>query len=1042
MQANVYKDVSDDTRQSRSLFRTLAFRIGLGLSLFVLVIFLSTLYVTQTKSREVLLEQAEKINQGVARAITLKLQERLAKTEALTRSLANLGANLEKRPETFKQVIPKMLAHTGMDDLIAGGGIWPEPKAFDGVSERRSFFWGKNSVGELEYYNDYNDPDGLGYHREEWYVPAKYLPQGGVYWSKSYIDPYSLEPMVTCSVPIVIEGTFAGVATVDLRLSGLSQFMSEQVKVTGGYAFAIDRNGRLLSKPLAPGWAAISQQLAAEGEFPTMEDLRLIEPMLTPFNDYLNRVDQIYWEQSQRVDEQRHVDMAEAIAQGSYQVDAAEASVIAKLLLTQTGPLFSESFDLERDIFAAESTSMTVLGLPYTGWKVLVAMPSRYSLEAVNAISQNILGLLFLMLFLSAVFFVLFFHRTFVQPINALSIQIRSLVKRKDYETRLAFDRGDELGELAYWFNVRTEQLRVALQKLTRQNKTLEETRAFAESANRSKSIFLASMSHEIRTPMNAIIGMSEVLSRANLDRESAEYLGVIKNASQGLLSLVNDIMDFSKVEAGKLDLESLVFDLRDMLDDCADLLAFQASAKNIEFVYYVSPSVPARLRGDPTRLRQVILNLGGNAVKFTNEGFVELWVDGVLEESADRGSEQFILQVRIEDSGIGIPEEKRAQLFQPFKQADSSTTREYGGTGLGLAISMRLAELMSGSIELDSDVSKGTEFRFSVPLDLPQTGQTTLLDEYSRPIARPNYGCLEHERILLALVNEPHQVEVLRSYAEATGYQFVALNSVEKWLNKLKQYEACQTMSLVWEASSLGDLTMLKRSLPLRDKPFPMLLVSSLRSDLVQDLSVLKPQIDIEFLATPIKYPALLKALIQLEQRVGRGEYRHDDRSETTRGLDPNAPRPWENIELATGSAASISAASDKAERLSAYRHKKILVAEDNRINQQVMTLLLQGLGLTADVVKDGESALYAVRDGQYDLVLMDWQMPKMDGLSASRAIRDQLGSTVPILAVTANAMSGDLERCLEAGMNDYLSKPVKIESLAAKLERWLILD
>jgi signal transduction histidine kinase/ActR/RegA family two-component response regulator len=974
--------------------------MSLGLIIFIAVVIVANYSVTQTKGREVIAEQADKLNYEIGQKIVLKLRERLVFTESLASTLATLGNVLSKDSEIYHQVIPEIINQSGMDNIIAGGGIWPEPNEFEAGVERHSFFWGRNKDGQLEFYNDYNELTGNGYHHEEWYVPAKYLKPGKVYWSKSYMDPYSLEPMVTCSVPIWQGTEFKGVATIDLKLTGLSEFMFEQAQLIGGYAFALDRNDRLLSFPSATGGQSDLFQVNryVQNEYPTIHDVAKINSGFRLIQEQITK-ESIKHQSSGGVHEETRIKKLGALlAAESYQIEKQEALRIAHILIGQNvRSSLHHLISVDHDPLLMEESHVTVLPMPAMGWKVVIAMPAEYSSLVVSEITEGMLSKLLFLLAISAIVYMLFFNAVFLVPVNKLTQQIRKLVSREDYVTTLKQNGNDELSQLASWFNVRTAQLSETLDKLKNRNIEISEARNAAENANRSKNIFLASMSHDIRTPMNAIIGMSEVLSKTQLDADQENYTRVINTSSQALLALVNDIMDFSKIEANQLDLEEISFDLHQVMDDCADLIFFQTQEKRLEFIYYLSPDVNRHVIGDPNRIRQIILNLATNAVKFTQTGRVELWLESTFQNDANC---QLIIEVR--DTGIGLSKSAQQKLFMPFSQGDSSTTRKYGGTGLGLTICKHLAELMGGSVVFRSEEGVGTTFIFKLKLKT----KSSLDSQYEVPDAK-RYG--GGDRRALILSQNYFQNTVLEQYLQSMGINTKVVNSLPAWMAEIDAEPAGDVMTICTDTGLLGDPNNLSERIPgyLSTHSFMVLADKDKHSSF--DISFLSTVFSPKVVPLPLKYDVLRKAVA--------------------------ITKPQTDV-------ASI-AEVDVSLPLARYSDKRILIVEDNQVNQKVLVIMLGYLGLVADIANDGVEAVEAVELNDYDLILMDWQMPRMDGLEATRKIRTFLEEQrTVIIAVTANAMSGDIDKCLEAGMDDYLSKPIQKDKLEVTLRRWLSMD
>jgi signal transduction histidine kinase/CheY-like chemotaxis protein len=604
--------------------------------------------------------------------------------------------------------------------------------------------------------------------------------------------------------------------------------------------------------------------------------------------------------------------------------------------------------------------------------------------------------------------------RVISDPILDLARATSVVTKEKDYNIRAVRQSDDELGQLIDGFNgmlseiqrrdAKLEQNREGLERevasrtteLTRVNAELTDAKERAEQASRAKSEFLANMSHEIRTPMNGVLGMTDLALEADAPEEQHEYMSMVKSSAESLLTVINDILDFSKIEAGKLDLDSIPVNLHELIEETMRLLAFRAHEKGLELLCDIQPEVPEQVIGDPTRLRQVVLNLTGNAIKFTDRGEVELKV--LARETA---GPEMTLEFQVRDTGIGVAPEKQEDIFEAFSQADGSMARRFGGTGLGLTISSQLAKMMGGRVWVESEPGKGSCFHFTARVQM--TGGAA-------PERATDANGLAGVPVLIVDDNSAS-----RSYLDSVLRRWnmqpvLAPSASDAWALLQQARGSERPFRLVLTDMNMPGVDGIALAQRIRngsDASQPAILI--LTSNARKGEAARSPSLGAAYLSKPVRASELLAAI-------------------------QKALRPALNASPKNG-----MAAPQPLDRLP-VRALRILLAEDNLVNKLLAVRLLERRGCQVQVANNGREVLSRLEHEEYDAILMDGQMPFMTGFEATEAIRlreKETGRHIPIIAMTAHAMKGDRERCMACGMDDYIAKPVNPMELYDVLER-----
>jgi len=724
-------------------YMSLNFQVLTGLGIFAFGLIGSFILTINTEGKNLFFRESSRLIEQTGDRAVSDLSSRSREVAALTRLLGLTAEQLPKSVTSFQNFIPTIIDFQG-DLGIAGGGVWPEPYAFDANLENRSFFWGRELDGTLTYYDDYNQS---GYHNQEWYLVAQYLEPGQCFWSRSYVDPFSQQPMVTCTVATQENGQFSGAVTIDVRLEDLQSFTESWQQKTSGYVFIVDRDNKFISFPDVE----LVQQVTASHhpsqnstiEFITASDFAATHPRFSPIADALQDLNDEILHQAHEMPNYNHKVVVELQTANPeitlYQAELINTVLFDPLESTTNSTRLLQKLYIEDDWLLEEKSIVYIFHMPKTYWKLIIVKPFSESVSVATSIAQFLINRAIFIVALGVCIALVIVRFRLLYPIESLSQAAKKIedhaseLSEGEWEQELPTNRQDELGELARSFDHMAQELEASFGAIKKTNLELEQrveertaelaqAKETAESANQAKSDFLANMSHELRTPLNGILGYTQILKRAkDLSKDHGQKVDVIHQSGSHLLTLINDILDLSKIEARKMEILPKHFHFPSFLDSIVEIIRIKTEQKRLTLSYRPDPNLPEGIYADEKRLRQVLLNLLGNAAKFTDMGGVTFTV--TCERLTDK------IRFDIQDTGVGMSEEQLTKIFLPFEQVGSSSKRSEG-TGLGLAISRKIVEMMGGEIKVTSVPGEGSRFWFAVELPVSEewtSGATTV---------------------------------------------------------------------------------------------------------------------------------------------------------------------------------------------------------------------------------------------------------------------------------------------------------------------------
>ncbi len=693
-----------NSQTSASMFRYhISRNLVVGLVLLIFLIISVSFSVIWLEGRPKLIALTLDSQIRLGQNISLSLEKEMEEVKGLTRAIAASAASLgNKDLSALSSIVPTMLQPKGDEHIYAGGGVWPEPYAFDSSKGRNSLFWAQNIAGQLELLEDYNQPHGPGYHSEEWYVPAGVL-ESDVYWSKSYTDPYSQQPMVTCTAPIRRQGEFIGVATVDLKLEGVAEALNRIINGMDAYSFVVDRNNRFIVFPILGFDVSRAQVYSGTNAFEYLSDLVRAYPGFKQIEARLNSMDKSLY-QDMLVHKPEYTALVNRISQGSYQIDDSEAErILAHHWLQEKSsggslrPL--DVFEIPNDLLLRGDATGVVYQMPSTNWRIVTVFERKAYGAISDLVSQKLFGAILMPSLIFGVLALVFLKVGIIDRITRMVAMLSEAAEESDGKSlKLKYDKKDELGLLAYWFNHRTDQLEQAIKTSKR--------------ANRAKSDFLTAMSQELRTPIKSIIGFNRrliVKLGGDLEEQNYKTLVGVQRSAHHLLGLIDDILEVSELEAGKVKLKFDWESVNMLLDDATSQMVGQISDANLNFEL-IPLKDDVRVFADRQKIIQVLLHLLANAVNATKEGCVTMKAEPMPLAEHDA------IAFSVIDTGVGLSNEEKHRIYRQFSQVDEHVGIEKG-MGLGLYLIREITALHHGAVFFESSLDVGSTFRVLIPI-------------------------------------------------------------------------------------------------------------------------------------------------------------------------------------------------------------------------------------------------------------------------------------------------------------------------------------